>query len=217
MTTYRILILSVYLVLSAMLSPCYEILAQDPFEGITDNKVLPMLQHLPYKYGGMNITAAVGRLLYDLIKEHGYRRGLEVGTSNGYSALWMGLAFRETGGKLITIELEPRRAGEARENFRKAGLDSVIDSRINDAFAEIPLIEGDFDFIFLDSWKPDYINLLDLLYDRVKPGGAITAHNVINQGSQMKGFLDRIKNDRGLVTRIDRSSDSGISVSIKKE
>ena len=206
-----------YLVLSAILYPCCGILAQNPFEGISDNKVLPMLQHLPYKYGGMNVTAADGRLLYDLIKEHGYRRGLEVGTSNGYSALWMGLAFRETGGKLITIELEPRRAGEARENFRKAGLDSVIDSRINDAFAEIPLVEGDFDFIFLDSWKPDYINLLDLLYDRVKPGGTITAHNVINQGSQMKDFLDRIKNDPGLVTRIDRSSGSGISVSIKKE
>ena len=125
----------------------------DPFEGITDEAVLPMLKRLPYNQGGMNVPALDGRLLYNIIIENEYKRGLEIGTSNGYSTLWQGLAFRQTGGEVITIEIEEGRAKEARENFKKAGLDGIIDSRINDAFKEIPKIEGDFDFIFLDAWK----------------------------------------------------------------
>ena len=186
----------------------------DPFKGIENSKVLPMLKHLPRRYGGMNVPASDGRLLYDLIIEKGYKRGLEIGTSNGYSGLWIGLAFQKTGGTLITIEIEKNRAEEARENFKKAGLDKVIDSRINDAFREIPKIEGDFDFIFIDAWNPDYYKFLNILRTRVKPGGAITAHNVISAGRQMQDFLNAIREDPELETKIIKSSRSGVSVSI---
>lgn len=189
----------------------------DPFKGIENSNILPMLKHLPRKYGGMNVPASDGRILYDLIIKNGYRRGLEIGTSNGYSGLWLGLAFQKTGGTLVTIEIEKKRAEEARENFKKAGLDKVIDSRINDAFREIPEIEGDFDFIFIDAWKPDYNKFLNLLKTRVKPGGAITAHNVISAGRQMQDFLNAIKNDPGLETEIINSSPSGVSISIVKK
>ena len=189
----------------------------DPFKGIESSNILPMLKHLPRKYGGMNVPASDGRILYDLIIKNGYRRGLEIGTSNGYSGLWLGLAFQKTGGTLVTIEIEKKRAEEARENFKKAGLDKVIDSRINDAFREIPEIEGDFDFIFIDAWKPDYNKFLNLLKTRVKPGGAITAHNVISAGRQMQDFLNAIKNDPGLETEIINSSPSGVSISIVKK
>ena len=129
----------------------------------------------------------------------------------------MGLAFRETGGGMITIEYEELRGLEARENFRKAGLDDVIDSRINDAFKEIPAIKGDFDFIFLDAWKPDYIKFLELIRGRVKPGGAIAAHNVIAQESSMRDFLEAIENDPGLETTYIEASPEGISLSIVKK
>ena len=189
----------------------------DPFKGIESSNILPMLKHFPRKYGGMNVPASDGRILYDLIIKNGYRRGLEIGTSNGYSGLWLGLAFQKTGGTLVTIEIEKKRAEEARENFKNAGLDKVIDSRINDAFREIPEIEGDFDFIFIDAWKPDYNKFLNLLKTRVKPGGAITAHNVISAGRQMQDFLNAIKNDPGLETEIINSSPSGVSISIVKK
>ena len=65
--------------------------------------------------------------------------------------------------------------------FEKAGLSGVIDSRINDAMKEIPKIVGDFDFVFIDAWKPDYINYLKLILPKMKGGGAISAHNVIGQ------------------------------------
>lgn len=175
-----------------------------------------MLRHLPYKHGGMNVPASDGRLLYDLIIEKGYKRGLEIGTSNGYSTLWLGLGFQKTGGKLITIEIEPDRAREAPENFRKAGLDDVIDARINDAFKEIPKIQGTFDFVFIDAWKPDYIKFLSLLKPRVPMGGAITAHNVRSHHEAMRDFLNALNTDPTLDTTIDTSSRAGISVSFKK-
>ncbi len=187
---------------------------ESPYSGIYDIEVLPMLQFLPRVYGGMNITAADGRVLYDLIVENGYKRGLEIGTSNGYSGLWMGLAFKKTGGELITLEIERMRAEEAKRNFKKAGLEKVIDARICDAFKEIPEIEGEFDFVFIDAWKADYFRFLKLVRLRMKPGGVITAHNVLNAGRDMQDFLDAIKNDEGLKTIIVRSSTGGISISM---
>jgi caffeoyl-CoA O-methyltransferase len=188
----------------------------DIFGGIDDERVLPMLQHLPYRHGGMNIPSTDGRFLYDMIVERGYRRGLEIGTSNGYSTLWLGLAFRETGGSVVTLEIEPRSAEEARENFSRAGLDGVIESRICDALEEIPKLEGEFDFVFIDAWKPDYIEYFELLKDRIRPGGAITAHNVISQDNHMRDFLMAIDTDPDFETTIHRTSTEGVSVSIRR-
>jgi predicted O-methyltransferase YrrM len=188
----------------------------DPFAGILDEQVLPMLKHLPYRHGGMNVPAEDGRLLYDIIRQKGYQRGLEIGTSNGYSALWLGLAFKQTGGRLITIEIEPRRAREAKENFQHAGLDDIIDSRINDALKEIPGLEGPFDFVFIDAWKPDYMKYLELILPKMKRGGVITAHNVTSQGGSMRDFLDEIRQNPKLNTTIDRTSRAGVSISYVK-
>lgn len=211
----RKLILALALLMLAL--PQSEAQRRDPYQGITDEMVLPMLKHLPYRHGGMNVPAIDGRVLYDIIKEHGYKRGLEIGTSNGYSALWLGLAFKETGGKLITIEIEPQRAREARDNFKHAGLDGVIESRVNDALKEIPNLEGEFDFVFIDAWKPDYKRYLELVLPKLKPGGVITAHNVTSQGGSMRGFLEEINTNPHLETTIDRSSRAGVSISYKKK
>ena len=164
----------------------------------------------------MNVPSSDGRLLYDLIMENGYKRGLEIGTSNGYSGLWLGLAFQKNGGKLITLEIEPKRAKEAQENFKRAGLDNIIESRVNDALKEIPKLEGEFDFVFIDAWKPDYIQYLKLIKSKMKPGGVITAHNVLNAGRDMQDFLNAIKTDPDLETKIINSSYSGVSVSFVK-
>ncbi|MGB6121127.1 MAG: class I SAM-dependent methyltransferase [Bacteroidota bacterium] len=189
----------------------------DAFEDIQDPAVLPMLEYLPFVHGGMNVPIRDGRFLYDLITEHDYTRGLEIGTSNGYSALWLGLAFRETGGKLVTIEIDSLSGLEARWNFKRAGLDEVVDCRINDAFEEISRIEGEFDFVFIDALKPDYVKFLRLLRDRMEPGGTIAAHNVTSQVRDMGEFLDAIRNDPGLETTFHTPSSEGISLSVVRE
>jgi predicted O-methyltransferase YrrM len=187
------------------------------YQGIDDPVVLPMLKTLYGKPSHWNVPPQDGRFLYDLVTKKGYKRGLEIGTSNGYSTLWLGLAFRKNGGKLITIEIDRGRASEARENFRQAGLADVVDSRLNDALAEIPKISGGFDFVFIDANKPDYKRYFDLLYPRVLPGGVITAHNVTDLASGMENFLEAIQKNPNLQTTIERTSEAGISVSIKKK
>jgi predicted O-methyltransferase YrrM len=189
----------------------------DAFQGIDDAKVLPMLKmkELSYRHGEMNVPCRDGRFLYDLIVRNNYKRGLEIGTYNGYSTLWLGLAFRKTRGKIFTVEIDPRPAREARENFVKAGLDDVIDARINDAFDEIGKLKGEFDFIFIDANKEDYGRFLEALKDRLKPGGALVGHNVTNSAREMQDFLEAIQNDPDLETTFHTISAEGISVSIK--
>lgn len=186
----------------------------DAFEGLADSPALPLLKAFPSGHEDMNVPCRDGRFLHDFIVENGYRKGLEIGTFTGYSALWMGLAFEKTGGRLITIEIDPSSGREARANIQKAELNNVVDSRIADAFKEISEIEGMFDFVFIDAWKPDYVKFLGLLRDRVTPGGAIVAHNVTNYAQDMRDYLEAIGNDPGLVTSFKELSAEGMSISI---
>ena len=209
----KLVVLSCVLAISIGLIQSYD----QVFSGIEDGRVLPLLINLYGKPGRMNVPPADGRFLYDLVVQKGYTRGLEIGTSNGYSTLWLGLAFRKNGGKLITIEIDPQPAAEARENFRKAGLTDVIDLRVNDAFKEIPALDGPFDFVFLDAWKEDYKRFLDLVYPMVPDGGAIAAHNAISAERLMRDFLSAIHAKPSLETTIHKTSSAGVSVSFKRE
>jgi caffeoyl-CoA O-methyltransferase len=165
---------------------------------------------------GEGVAPSDGRLLYDLIVARGYRRALDLGTSRGYAALWIALAMSQTGGRLITVEIDPRPAEEARRNFRRAGLDSLIDSRINDALLEIPALPGQFDFVFMDLGAPLNKKLLDLLYARVAPGGAILAHNGFFLKSTQPGYLEAVRGDPNLDTTILPTLSGGICVTIRK-
>jgi predicted O-methyltransferase YrrM len=158
-----------------------------------------------------------GRILYDRIVAKGYRRGLEIGTAKGNSAIWMGMAFRKNGGKLITIEINDERAKAATENFRRAGLDQVVECRNNDAFKEIPALEGSFDFVFMDTGTALHKKFLDLLYARVANGGTISSHNANTFARQMPDFLKAITTDPHLETEIIRTPTGGFSFSRKKE
>ena len=184
--------------------------------GLDDAAIRAYLDRIHGRAGMMNVPQADGEFLHHFILEHNYKRGLEVGTSNGYSAIWMGMALRQTGGRLLTLEIDQRRAGLARENFRAVGLEEVIELREGDALKIIPELEGPFDFVFIDAWKPDYIRYFDMLYPKLRPGGAILAHNVISHRREMKDFLETIQNHPDLQTRIDRRSRSGLSISIKR-
>jgi len=156
-----------------------------------------------------------GRFLRVMIASSGAKRVLEIGGAYGYSAIWMGLALRETGGKLTSIEYDPARARVAVDHVRTAGLADIVTVVAGDAFTEIPKLQGMFDFVFLDAWKRDYKRFLDLMLPRLSGHGLFLAHNVVNKQREMRDFLDAIRNDPRLVTTIVAPSGEGMSVSVK--
>ena len=156
-----------------------------------------------------------GRFLRVLVATRGAKSVLEIGAASGYSAIWLGLGARETGGRVVAIEYDARRAREAAANVKKAGMDDVVRVVQGDAFKEIPKLPGTFDLVFLDAWKPDYKKFFDLVYPRLTPGGVFVAHNVVNKKDEMTPFLDTIQSHPQLFTTIVSPSGEGMSVSYK--
>jgi caffeoyl-CoA O-methyltransferase len=166
--------------------------------------------------GQLAISEEDGRFLRLMIAAGQRRRVLEIGGASGYSAIWMAQGLRVTGGSMVTIEYDPVRARELAENIRKAGFADIVRVVPGDAFAEIPKLQGTFDFVFLDAWKRDYKKFLDLVYPRLDKGGLFTAHNVVNKKGEMEDFLEAIQRNPALWTAIVSPAGEGISLSYKK-
>jgi predicted O-methyltransferase YrrM len=166
--------------------------------------------------GQLAVSEEDGRFLRVLIASTGAKRVLEIGAASGYSAIWMGLGLRQTGGRLVTIEYDAARAREAADNVRRAGLQDVVQVISGDAFKEIPKLSGEFDLVFLDAWKPDYKKFFDIVFPRVTPGGLFLAHNVINKKNEMRDFLTTIASHPQAFNTTVSPSHEGISVTYKK-
>ena len=182
-----------------------------------DSKVRRFLENHRDRWSDWNIPEVDGKVLYDLIIQNSYKKAVEIGTSTGYSAIWIAWALSKTGGKLITIEINEGRYKEALANFKEAGLAEYIDARLADAHELVKKLEGPFDFIFSDADKEWYKNYFVALAPKLKVGGCFTAHNVswkFDRG--IKEFLDYVVRLPDFETRIDRSSQQGISISYKK-
>jgi caffeoyl-CoA O-methyltransferase len=157
-----------------------------------------------------------GRFLRLLAVTRGSKRALEIGAASGYSAIWIGLGMRETGGKLVTIEYDKARAAEAAANIKKAGLTDVVQVLSGDAFAEIPKIAGTFDFVFCDAWKRDYQKFFSMVFPRMDKGGLFLGHNVINKRDEMQDFLKTIHTSPAVLSSIVAPSGEGISITLKR-
>jgi predicted O-methyltransferase YrrM len=166
--------------------------------------------------GQLAVSEEDGRFLRLLIASSHRKRALEIGGASGYSAIWMAQGLRATGGTLVSIEYDPVRARELAENIKRAGFTDVVQVVAGDAFAEIPKLQGTFDFVFLDAWKRDYKKFLDLVYPRLDKGGLFTAHNVVNKRREMGDFLDAIQRNPSLWSAIVAPSGEGISLSYKR-
>jgi len=166
--------------------------------------------------GQLAVSEEDGRFLRVLIAARGAKRALEIGGASGYSAIWIGMGLRETGGQLVTIEYEAARAKELDTNIKRAGLSDVVQVVSGDAFEQIPRLNGTFDFVFLDAWKKDYKRFFDLVYPRLDRGGLFVAHNVVNKRNEMGDFIDAVEKHPSLWTTIVSPSSEGMSVSVKR-
>lgn len=136
-----------------------------------------------------------GQFLNFFIRAMKAQRVLEVGTSQGYSAIWMGLALKETGGHLTTIEIERSRYELAEKYISRAALSPWITLIWGDAHQEIIRILGPFDFIFLDADKEGQVDYFQKLYPlKILKGGVIAVHNAIKYAASMQDYLDLVRN-----------------------
>jgi predicted O-methyltransferase YrrM len=140
-----------------------------------------------------------GRLLRLLTEAVGAKRVVEVGTSTGYSGLWFALALRATGGRLVTHELDPGRAETARANFEQAGVAELVTVVVGDAHETVKRVEEPVDVVFLDADKPGYVDYLEKLLPKVRPGGLILAHNMRRPEPDPR-FVEAITEDPRLET-----------------
>lgn len=189
--------------------------------GSLDEKVRKFLNDRSRRWYDMNVPAADGQLLYDLIIKGNYKSALEIGTSTGHSGIWIAWALSKTGGKLITIEIDEQRHKEAQANFREAGLSDYIDARLGDAHKLVKELKGPFDFVFSDADKDWYRNYFIDVDPKLKVGGCFTAHNISDRGRGYGGygsqsvFLEYVRSLKNYETTVNTAG-GGVSISYKK-
>ena len=182
----------------------------------TEKHILQVIDAIREEQGWMwNITKEDGRLLRLLVEATNAKNVVEIGTSNGYSSLWLGLGLLTTNGKLTTFEIDAHRAALARKNFVRAGVDHIITVVEGDAHEEIAMLHEPVDILFLDADKSGYIDYLTRLLPLVRSGGLILADNM-NSPSPDPRYVDAITTDPALETVFVHMYGWGIGMTLKK-
>lgn len=135
-----------------------------------------------------SVTPEVGRLLHLLVKLTGAREILEIGTSGGYSTIWLASAAREPGGRVTTLEIDPKKIKRARRNLADAGVEDIVAIVEGDARRTVETLEGPFDLVFLDAEKDLYLDLLKRLVGLLRPGGVLVADNLLSHAEELAPF-----------------------------
>lgn len=142
-----------------------------------------------------NISRATANFLNMLIKISEAKNVVEVGTSNGYSGIWLANALKETGGKLTTIEFWEKRIVLAQEHFKICEVDDLITIKQGEACDVLESIDEEIDFAFIDANKSEYIKYFDIINPKLKKGGIITADNITSHPEKVADFVKKIQSD----------------------
>ena len=135
-----------------------------------------------------------GRLINILARSLKAPNILELGTSYGYSGIWLADAARATGGRLTTMELQDYKSAHAKEMSSRAGLDSFVDFKVGDAVKLIRELPHGIDFVLVDLWKDMYVPCLEAFYPKLNPGAIIVADNMIRPaGDEVKAYARAIR------------------------
>ncbi len=168
----------------------------------------------------ISVKPEEGRFLQFLVRACGAKKVVEIGTLGGYSGIWIGRGLAP-GGKLISLEKEPRHAEIALQHIRNAGLQDKIEVRVGDAHQQLKRLseEGPFDFIFIDAEKDGYDEYFNWAIENIRLGGTIAAHNAFRKGSVagqvspdeytslMQAFNHRVATDPRVISTIFPAGD----------
>jgi caffeoyl-CoA O-methyltransferase len=163
-----------------------------------------------------NVDPRHGRLLRVLAESTKAKQVVEIGTSNGYSGLWLCLGLRATGGKLVTFDIDHEKVRLAKANFKRAGVENLVTVVEGDAHRTVSQLQGPIDILFLDADKEGYLDYLQQLLPLVRPGGLILADNM-SRPAPSPQFIKAITTDPSLETIFLNMQSTGISLTLKKD
>ena len=184
-----------------------EVIYQDKLNKIFDDKTTDILLELEKTIQDFwNVDRKSANFLNLTVKMINAKSALEIGTSNGYSAIWIAKALRETGGSLITIEYWEKRMALARENFKKTGVDDIITPVVGDAIEILADMKKEdklrFDFIFIDANKAEYIQYYNSFEPLLNKGGVIIADNILSHYKKTKDYVEQIMNNKNYQSQL---------------
>ena len=161
----------------------------------TTNNIMTELEKTQKEF--WNISRETGVMLNMFIKMMNAKNAIEIGTSNGYSGLWLSKALKQTGGHLTTIEFYEKRQSVAIENFKTCGVDDIITPIQGSAIMILENLPKDtkFDFVFIDANKREYIKYFNILRPHLTEKCLITADNITSHAEKVQDFVDAINND----------------------
>lgn len=140
-----------------------------------------------------NIDRESAQYIYDAIIERRPKYIIEVGSANGYSTLWLGLAAKVVGGRVVTFEKTPERFTALKNNISRAGLDDFIEARLGDAMIGLQELSPVIDFVFIDAQKSQYLDYFKILEPKLVANAVIIADNIISHESKLQNFIDYVK------------------------
>jgi predicted O-methyltransferase YrrM len=180
-----------------------------------ERRILGVIEDVYRNHRYLSVPREDGRLLRILAESIGAQRVVEIGTSTGYSGLWLLLALHKTGGRLVTYEIDEVRQAIARQNFERAGLAGLATLVPGDAHEEITKIEGPLDLVFIDADKQGYPDYLRKLLPFMRPGGLIVAHNMASPPPD-PDYVRAITTDPALDTVFVNMDSAGMGITLKK-
>jgi predicted O-methyltransferase YrrM len=180
-----------------------------------EKQALAVLDEMSKGQWYLNVTTREGRVLRQLTEAVGAKRVVEIGTSSGYSTIWLALAVRSTGGKVFTHEIDPEKVKTARANFKKAGVDDLVAIIEGDAHQTVKQYKEPIDVLFFDADKKGYVDYLEKLLPLVRPGGLILGHDMHRPMPDPR-YIEAITKNPDLDTSFIMMESFGISMTLKK-
>jgi caffeoyl-CoA O-methyltransferase len=180
-----------------------------------EKKALAALAKMAKGKWHLNITTREGRVLRQLVEASGAKRVVEIGTSSGYSTIWLAMGARAAGGRVITHEIDPKMIKIAQANFKLAGVDDIVTIVKGDAHETIKQLKQPIDAVFLDAEKKGYVDYLAKLLPLVRPGGLILGHDMRRPKPDPR-YIKAITTNTNLDTSFIMMESFGISLTVKK-
>jgi predicted O-methyltransferase YrrM len=168
---------------------------------------------VPREQRSRQVARTTGQFLFSFVAPQADCEVLELGGSRGYSTIWLAAGVRYLGGRVLSVEHDPRKIDAWRTNIAEAGLDDWAELVEGDAKTAVPAIEDVFDVVFLDAEKDDYEELFAAARPKLEPGALVVADNVLSHRETLGAYSQARQGDPGLLS-VTVPLDRGLELSV---